>query len=313
MAYLNVIRYFRSVFAVFVSVMVSLSFAISKSNSSENGPYIAPKVSIVMPVYNSEKYLKESIESVLNSTMKEFELICVNDGSKDNSLKILKRYAKKDPRIVVINQKNQGAAVARQNGVDRARGKCIAFLDSDDMIDPEAYATAYDYMIRYEADIVVFGWRNFSDNDGKTIRNDSKIDELKVYKDWWKAKERRESIYLWNKLYKRSLIVDNDVKFNPTLKVSEDEGYNLCVYSNAKKVLYIPHAFYNYRVNASSLMFTTSASKFIQSYRDMWKYVNSYYEKHNVKVDTFKKLTYFLSVYRDEFWPLIKTLLHVGT
>ncbi len=315
MTYLNVIRYFRSVFVVFTSVMVSLCFTLSKSNSSKNGPYVPPKVSVIMPVYNAEKYLKESIESVLNSTLKEIELICVNDGSKDSSLKILKQYAKKDSRIIVINQKNQGVAVARQNGIDKAKGECVAFLDSDDIIDPDAYAIAYDYMNRYEADIVCFGLRNFSDDGGTGIRNDCIIDKLKIYenKSWWKAKGQRESISSCTKLYRRNFIIKNNIKFPVGIKASEDEGFNLCAYSQAKKIIHIPYTFYNYRLNTSSTMFSMSASKLVSNYKKMWEYVDDYYEKHNVKIGTFKKLTYFLSVYRDEFWPLVKTLVGAGT
>lgn len=275
-------------------------------------PNVPPKVSVIMPVYNGEKYLKESVESVLNSTLEDIELICVNDGSKDSSLKILRKYAKMDSRVVVINQKNTGASGARQKALSRAKGEFVAFIDSDDIIDPEAYAVAYDYINDYEADIVVFGWRNFSDDGRETMRNDCKIDRLRIYYNWCGAKKRRESIYLWNKLYRRSVIVDNNVQFNLNLRVCEDEGFNLCVYSQAKKILYIPYVFYNYRVNTSSLMFTTSANKFIKSYREMWKYVDSYYKEHNIKIGTFKKIIYFLSVYRDEFWPWIKSIFHTG-
>ncbi len=276
---------------------------------------IPPKVSVIMPVYNAEKYLKESIESVLNSTLKNIELICVNDGSKDNSLKILKQYAKKDSRVVVVNQKNKGEAGARQTGLNAARGEFFANIDPDDRVDPEAYEIAYDYMNKYKADIVVYGWRNFSDDGSKIIRNDFKFDKLKIYKNknWWIAKKYRGSIYSWNKLYRRSFIVNNDISFFVDLKIANDEGFNLCAYSKARKIVCIPHVLHNYRQNSSGAMFNTSIGRLMKNHRKMWKYVDDYYEKHNVKISTFKKLTYFLSVYRDEFWPLVKTLVGAGT
>lgn len=95
---------------------------------------IKPKVSVIMPVYNSEKFLKECIESVLNQTLKDIEVICVNDGSTDNSLQILEEFQKKDSRLIIINQKKQYAGRARNNGIKYAKGKYLSFLDSDDIL-----------------------------------------------------------------------------------------------------------------------------------------------------------------------------------
>lgn len=262
-----------------------------------------------MPVYNCEKYLRKSLDSILNQTFKDIELICVNDGSKDNSLEILKEYSNKDSRIVVIDQENQGAALARENAMKKAKGEYIAFVDSDDIIDENAYEIAYDSIQKHDADILCFGWRNFSDQYGKVIRNDCKFDELKIYDDWYKAKTHRGSIYLWNKLYRRSLIEDNDVVFSPDVKIAEDEGFNLCAYSKAKKIVHIPHTFYNYRVNPNSLMCKASATKVIKNYLGMLKYVKKYYNDHNIKIDL-RMLLGYLTVYKDEILPLINTILN---
>ena len=91
-----------------------------------------PKVSIIIPIYNVEKYLRECLDSVINQTLKDIEIICVDDGSTDNSLSILREYAQKDNRIIVVNQKNQGAAVARNSGIKIAKGEYVCFIDSDD-------------------------------------------------------------------------------------------------------------------------------------------------------------------------------------
>ena len=271
----------------------------------------SPRVSVIMPVYNSEKYLKDSVESVLNSTMSEIELICVNDGSKDRSLAILRKYARRDSRVILVNQKNQGAAASRQKGIKLARGECIAFVDSDDLIDPVAYSLSYSYMKNYDADIVCFGWRNFSDDGLGTVRNDCPFSKLKIYDDWWEAKKHRGSIYLWNKLYRRDLIVDSGVEFSSNLKIAEDEGFNLCVFSQARRIVNIPHTLYSYRVNASSLMSLASASELIRNYFKMWEYVDDYYSKHDVKIGFMRRLWYFFSVYRSEFLPVIRNLLGI--
>ena len=93
-----------------------------------------PKVSIILPVYNVEKYLSQCLDSIVNQTLKDFECICINDGSPDNSLAILKEYASKDSRIKIINQENKGQSSARNVGMNFSKGKYIAFIDSDDWI-----------------------------------------------------------------------------------------------------------------------------------------------------------------------------------
>ena len=101
------------------------------------------KVSIIVPVYNVEKYLKRCLDSITNQTLKELEIICINDGSTDNSLKILKQYAHKDKRISIINKQNEGLSVARNTGMEAASGEYIGFVDSDDWIDLDFYKKLY--------------------------------------------------------------------------------------------------------------------------------------------------------------------------
>ena len=128
------------------------------------------KISAIIPVYNAEKYLEQCIESILTQSLKEFELICVNDGSSDGSLEILNNYAKKDRRVKVINQKNQGAAVARNIGIENSRGKYLSILDADDFFDTEMFSKAFDKIEEVQADIIVF-------------RSNAYNDELKIYEE----------------------------------------------------------------------------------------------------------------------------------
>ena len=129
-----------------------------------------PKISIIIPVYNVEKYLRECLNSVVNQTMRDIEIICVNDGSTDGSLDILKEYAKKDDRIIVINQTNGFVESARNNGLKIAKGEYIQFVDSDDYLELNACETAYKYALLYNADVVVFGYKNFPEQVGN-IKN----------------------------------------------------------------------------------------------------------------------------------------------
>ena len=117
---------------------------------------IEPKVSVILPVYNVAPYLEQCMDSIINQTLKEIEIICVDDGSTDESLDILKNYAKNDERIILIEQKNAGAGAARNNGLAKARGKYLSFLDSDDFFEPMMLEKAYQKAVESEAQIVVF-------------------------------------------------------------------------------------------------------------------------------------------------------------
>ena len=112
-----------------------------------------PKVSIIVPVYNVEKYLSKCLDSIVNQTLKDIEIICINDGSVDNSQSVLEAYAKKDTRIKVINQENLGLSCARNKGIDIAQGEYIGFVDSDDWIDLEFYEELYNNAINTQSDI----------------------------------------------------------------------------------------------------------------------------------------------------------------
>ena len=113
------------------------------------------KISIIVPVYNVEKYLERCLDSLINQTLKDIEIICINDGSTDNSSEILKEYAKKDSRIIIINQNNQGISVARNNGMNKAKGKYIGFVDSDDWVDLDFFEKLYKAAEKHNAQIAV--------------------------------------------------------------------------------------------------------------------------------------------------------------
>ena len=117
-----------------------------------------PKVSVIIPVYNVEKYLRECLDSVVNQTLKDIEIICINDGSPDNSLAILEEYAKKDSRIIVISQENSGVSTARNVGIDLAKGDYLYFIDADDYAEPDLLELSYQKALSTQCDIVNFGF-----------------------------------------------------------------------------------------------------------------------------------------------------------
>ena len=116
-----------------------------------------PKISVIIPVYNVEKYLSECLDSVVNQTLRDIEIICINDGSTDNSLSILKEYASKDSRIKIIDKENQGQGYARKVGLDKASGEYILFCDSDDYYSELiAFEELYNYIEKVKVDVVIF-------------------------------------------------------------------------------------------------------------------------------------------------------------
>ena len=192
------------------------------------------KVSVIVPVYNSEKYLRDCLNSIVSQSLKEIEIICVNDGSKDNSLSILKSFAESDKRIIVINQGNAGASSARNTGLKIAKGEYIAFMDADDTIEHMAYKVAYDKIVAENADVLMFGETFISC-------------ENKVLKDGFSMLDRKGAMMPWNKLYKRDFLLANDFKFFEDAKCYNDECFNSIVLPKARKLVIISDKFYHYK------------------------------------------------------------------
>lgn len=211
-------------------------------------------VTIIVPIYNVEKYLKECIESIINQTYKNLEIILVNDGSTDDSLKICMNYKKKDNRIVIINKTNGGLSDARNKGIDAANGKYICFVDSDDYISSAYVELLYNEARKNNTDIVLCGIKYV--NDEKKI-----LSEYAYKKNFVKSGKELlidyyqengvEVIVAWNKLYKRELF--NTYRYNVG-KIHEDEFLTYKILYNLDKVSIISDKLYYYRKNDTSIV-----------------------------------------------------------
>lgn len=199
-----------------------------------------PKVSIIIPVYNVEKYIARCIESVLNQTFNDFELILINDGSKDKSLEIMNNY-KNDNRVIIIDQKNMGPAKTRNKGIEEAKGEYIMFIDSDDYIDKDYIEKYTDALKEDDYDLVMGGYQKI---------NGDKIEFTR------KLKDAEFSKYIVtgpvSKLYKKSFLTKNRVSFLDTT-ASEDVYFNLLAYSKNPKIKIIDNIGYYYVYNPTSL------------------------------------------------------------
>lgn len=221
-----------------------------------------PKVSIIVPIYNVEKYLDRCMESLLNQTLKDIEIIMVDDGSPDNCPKMCDEYAKKDKRVKVIHKKNGGLGFARNSGLDIATGEYVAFVDSDDFTDTDAYRCLYETAKERGADVVYAGFHSqqsdlsettFFTLDKEWVGKDilSFLGEM-LYND--KPQEENISMSMWNAIYRRSVIENNHIRFKSEREVlSEDAVFHMSLLPLCKKVVCIPKIFYHYCYNGESL------------------------------------------------------------
>lgn len=178
-----------------------------------------PKVSVIIPVYNSVKYLDISLPTVLNQSLQDIEIICIDDGSTDNSLVLLRNYAEKDNRIKIITQKNMTQGVARNNGLKHATGEYVLFFDSDDEMYFQMLEVMYYKAKEVDADLVVSNYAKFCPEKNRinyiNLRKDITVPENEVF-DWKLYKNwvfHSPTFAPWNKMVKRSLMLENRVKF----------------------------------------------------------------------------------------------------
>ena len=205
------------------------------------------KVSVIIPVYNSEKYIAKCLESVINQTYKNLEIIVVNDGSKDNSQKILNEYKEKYPEIInVIEQENKGVSRTRNNSIKLAKGKYIMFIDNDDFIDEDYVETFVSEIEKDDYDAVYGGYRRPNEND-KIIK------ELKLKDTEW---SKYMIMAPWAKIYKKNFLIDNKIEFFVG-NLGEDIYFNLKANLISKKIKVIDYVGYNWFFNTQSVSNTT--------------------------------------------------------
>lgn len=225
-----------------------------------------PYISIIIPIYNVEKYLKKCIDSILCQSFKDFELLLIDDGSPDNSGKICDDYALKDKRIKVFHKKNGGVSSARNLGINESKGKWICFIDADDWIEKEFCETLRTKS--NDIDLIFFTSCNHY-NDGckkisipKEIISTTKVDiENTIYYLKYNSINYEFFGYTWNKLFKSQIIKQHNIKFIEGLSVKEDEIFTTiyCRYINS--IYVIPQAIYNYRVLETGLTAKKKLSK----------------------------------------------------
>jgi glycosyltransferase involved in cell wall biosynthesis len=220
-----------------------------------------PTLSIIVPYYNSNNYIKRCIQSILNQTYQDFELILVDDGSTDDSINICKDFATRDKRIILLQKENGGQGTARNFGIENSNGFFIGFVDSDDYIEPEMYNCMLNEITAHEADIAICGYNVFRKNS-KKLRPLSYINEPIVYDNYNLVKAYVSTNIIsggpCNKLYKRELF--GDIRF-PSIRMAEDAFVMPLLLSKAKKGVHVGKCFYNWFLREGS----TERSKFTKN------------------------------------------------
>ncbi len=252
--------------------LVFTFFIYSKTNQIET--YIKRvedvKVSVIIPVYNVENYLRACLKSVQNQTLEEFEVICIDDGSLDKSGEILEEYSKRDTRFRVYHQQNSGVSATRNRGVELANGEYIKFVDSDDTIAPQTLEKCY---------------KMAKDEDADIVRHNS-IDEIRQGPQF----ELIWPTTVWGGMYRTRFFKGNNIKFDTGATYGEDQAVNLICNSRAKKIVYCSENLYNYVNNPNSLCrnsnfekYSTSHAKSVNVVYEDWK-KNGYFENDQAKI-----------------------------
>ena len=241
------------------------------------------KVSVIVPVYKVEQYISKCLDSLVNQTLEDMEIIVVNDGSPDNSEKIIKDYAKKYKNIKYLKKENGGLSSARNFGLKHATGEYIGFVDSDDYVDKRMYQMMYEKAIESSADLVVCDLNYvYEDKEEKAYSN--------IKTDTTDIKSIMNNIYpaAWNKLYKKELF-DNEVYFKEGVWYEDVEFiYRLLPYVN--KIGVVHEHFYKYIQRENSIIRTID--KRLYNYIDNWNGILEFYKKRDLYISYEKELEY---------------------
>ncbi len=267
---------------------------------------IKPKISIIVPCYNAQDYISKCVDSIINQTYKYIEIILIDDGSSDNTKRIIENYATKDKRIIVISKDNGGISETRNLGIQKAEGKYLMFIDNDDWIDHNTCELALLEIEKNDADVLM--WSYIREYTGKSIKKiiykEDKIifdksdvlnklyrHQIGLYKEELSQPENTDALSpVWTKLYKASLIKDNNISFyNSTIiGPSEDGLFNLEIFNHAKKVVYISKYFYHYlKINSGSYTKNYKANLHSQ-WNEVFKLIETNIQKNNLSDDFYE-------------------------
>ena len=253
--------------------------------------YIFPvKISVIIPVYNAEKYLSKCLESIINQTFKDIEIICINDGSYDKSEKIINKYAQKDKRIILFNQKNKGAGLARQKGIELLNGEYLSFIDSDDLFHYRTLEIAYENIKKYNSEVVWFQFANF--HRKKKVKMNENIDSYEV-KNF--SMSMCWCCVVWNRVWKASIIKKNNIMFGKIIS-GQDNVFNAIIFPFLKNIT-ILNVTLVYHRNVKYSLCSHDQNKYLNLFNSIPKIIDSWKRNDILKIENSEKIYYSLFNY----------------
>jgi glycosyltransferase involved in cell wall biosynthesis len=298
---------------------------MSESHRSIETPMNVPKVSVIIPVFNVEKYLPQCLSSVLSQTLVDIEIICVNDGSTDSSLRILEAFSAKDSRFKIFSIPNSGLPAARNVGLKHIRGEYISFVDSDDWIEADMLESLHKRAIETDVDMVLFTARQFDEalqqfvptgryfdlgclnaSFDDTVFNHEKTGKLTL----------GMNVTAWSKLYKTKFIQRNQISFIEDI-IFEDNPFFFSAYLRASRVTLVRKPFYIYRINRSGSLVALGDRRYFDIIRVMHLIEQIFEETNNLKyledfansriIRVVSRFNQTQAQYKNEFLSLIRT------
>ena len=257
-----------------------------------------PKISIIIPCYNVEKYINQTLDSILAQTFRDFEIICINDGSTDKTAEVLQQYTDNNKQIKVINQANCGVSKTRNNAFAHTTGKYVYYMDSDDLIHPQLLEICHNLAEKNDADVLSFGYEEFFDGQQP---NFEKINEKEIVLssvDDFVSKitakgDTKINYNIWSKFYKKDVL--NDIKFDEDISLAEDALHTFAVAKMNPKTFIFNLKLYAYRICQKSLSHGGYSVKQITHYTKCVKSV----------LDLFKNDDFHLNMLKKDFIPNI--------
>ncbi len=253
---------------------------------------VQPKISVIVPIWNTEKYLEKCLNSIVNQTLKDIEIICVNNGSTDSSVQIIEKFAKNDPRIKVVTKEHGCLSSARNAGMAVVTAPYMTFVDSDDWIEPENYELAVaEFQKDPDIDIVCWGANIVNidlDENSQSIKGGRSYHKIK-----FKGKKEltdeiilNTTVCVWNKLFKTNIIKTNEVNFPINMEL-EDNAFFYTYIVNCKYAYFIDRYFYNYiqRKNSGFEKILSRQSNVVGAHLKNLEVICEYYKKNNILKD----------------------------
>ena len=261
-----------------------------------------PKVSIIVPIYNARDYLRKCLDSILRQTYSNIEILCIDDGSTDESREIISEYSEKDSRLLSIYKDNGGESCARNTGLKMMTGEYVGFVDCDDWIEPTMLETLLSFAQMYNVDLVASTWYRDQDNSSEKIENLSPVDKSVFGREEllnyiYRRDEYRGFAYMWNKLYKRKLFYDKAgylMLFDEDLELGGDVLYLAKLVLNTQRAFYVDDAFYHYNQRETSGCHTQVLKK-REDWLEAYKRVLSYIADNGIETEALPWIKRFLA------------------